>query len=628
MTNVLFMSFVYLAAAVIAVPVAKRLGLGSVLGYLLAGVGIGPFVLGFVGHEEHGVMHFAEFGVVMMLFLVGLELRPAKLWELRKPILGLGGVQVLATTAVFAGLAIAMGVAVRPAIAIGAILTMSSTAIVLSSLAERSLLKTTGGQSVFSVLLFQDIAVIPILAIFPLLAVTKAADASASDRPGWQQALLIVGAVGGVVAAGRFLLGPLFGWLAKTRLREMFTAASLLIVVGVALLMESVHLSPALGTFVAGVVLAESEYRHELESDIEPFKGLLLGVFFISVGAQIDFRLIAARPLPIAGLVVAAMTVKFVLLFVIARVFVESRPARWLFSFALAQVGEFAFVLLSFATSLDLVDDETAKLFVVVVALTMGLTPALFVVLERLVLPRVTRGEERPADVITHEGNPVIIAGQGRFGQIVGRILRANRIGTTVLDADPEIVDVMRRLGVKVFFGDATRPDLLATAGTHDAQLFVIAVDDKEMAVTIAEHVRHEYPHLTVLARATDRVHYYQLKKAGVPFVFRETFGSSVEMGIQALRSLGFRAHTAHRLVNRWRHFDEQSIDKLAGLWGDDDAYWKETRQALSEAERIMSGDTPFPTFRDLGWDNETLRAESRPKVRAAEAADADDDPE
>ena len=611
----LFLAFVYLGAAVLAVPIAKRLGLGSVLGYLLAGVAIGPFALGFVGENHHDVLHFAEFGVVMMLFLVGLELRPAMLWELRRPILGLGGLQVVVTTLVAAGGGLVLGLPAPIAIAVGTILAMSSTAIVLSSLSERGLIKSNGGQAGFSVLLFQDIAVIPILAIFPLLAGGSSeagAHASEPSRPGWMQALLVIGAVGGVVLAGRFALGPAFRWLAKTRLREIFTAAALLLVVGVALLMEKVGLSPALGTFVAGVVLAESEYRHEIESDIEPFKGLLLGVFFISVGAQIDFHLVASRPLPIAGLVVAIMAMKLVVLYAIGRLFRLDRPARWLFAFSLAQVGEFAFVLVSFATTLHLFPEETAKLLVAVVALSMAVTPLMFLALERFVLPVVTRGVTREADEITEHGNPVVIAGHGRFGQIVGRLLRANGIRTTVLDVDPEIVETLGRLGIKVFYGDASRPELLATAGCAEAKLLVIAIDDRDAAIEIAHHVKQTYPKLRVLARASDRVQYYKLRKAGVDHVHRELFASSFEMGVQALGMLGFRSHTAHRLGRTWRDFDEKSLEELAKLWGNDDVYWAAARQNIAEAERLMSSDTshgPGNATRDVAWDNSSLRA-------------------
>ena len=459
-------------------------------------------------------------------------------------------------------------------------------------------------------LLFQDIAVIPILAIFPLLAAVSTT--TANERPGWLQGLLVIGAVASVVAAGRFLLHPVFRWLGETKLREIFTAAALLIVVGVALLMQTVGLSPALGTFVAGVVLADSEYRHELESDIEPFKGLLLGVFFISVGAQIDFHLIAARPVPIVLLVIGIMAMKLGVLLVVGRLFHLERPAQWLLAFALAQVGEFAFVLVSFAQQLHVLPESMAKLLVAVVALSMAATPGLFVLLERVVLPRLTRGETRKQDVVTHDGSPVIIAGHGRFGQIVGRMLRANGVRTTVLDLDPEMVDVLRRLDVKVFYGDASRPDLLATAGCEHAKLFVLAIDDREASVKIAEYLKHQHPRLPILARAGDRMHYYALRKAGVKRIYRELFGSSWEMGVDALRLVGFRAHTAHRIGRRWRDHDAKGIEELAdvhAVHGIDEEYWKAARRMMVEVETLLSSDNLHPVHRDDGWDNEKLRA-------------------
>ena len=447
--TVLFQAFVYLLAAVVCVPIAKRLGLGAVLGYLVAGVLVGPNVLGAIGGEGAHVMHFAEFGVVLMLFIVGLELQPSLLWRLRRSILGLGGMQVAVTAAAVAAAALALGVPWRAAIAIGFIMAMSSTAIVLSTLAERNQLKTSGGQSAFSVLLFQDIAVIPILAIFPLLGVAEVTSGADDGRPAWMTALLVIGAVGGVVAAGRFVIRPAFQFLATVRLRESFIAAALLIVVAIALLMEQVGLSPALGTFVAGVVLAESEYRHELEADIEPFKGLLLGLFFISVGAQIDFPLIAREPATIIGIVAGAMVLKLGVLLIAGRVFDLDRPARWLLAFALAQVGEFAFVLIKFGTDSKIFDGDIAKPLVAAVAISMMITPLLFIVLERWVLPAVTidTSDARPQDEVTHDDASVVLAGHGRFGQIVARLLRSSGFRCTILDIDPEIVDVVRRLG-------------------------------------------------------------------------------------------------------------------------------------------------------------------------------------
>jgi monovalent cation:proton antiporter-2 (CPA2) family protein len=629
--SVLAQAFIYLCAATVFVPIAKRLGLGAVLGYLIAGVIIGPFALGLVGTEGHHVMHFAEFGVVMMLFLVGLELRPALLWQMRQPILGLGGLQVVVTAVAVGGGALALGVALRPAIAIGLTFAMSSTAIVLSTLTERGLLKSRGGQSSFAVLLFQDISVIPILAVFPLLGVTATTQVtdvtSSAGRPAWLSAVIVIGAVVGVIAIGRFVVRPVFQFLAAAKLRESFTAAALAIVVGIALLMLQVGLSPALGTFLAGVVLADNEYRHELEADIEPFKGLLLGLFFISVGAQIDFALIARQPFGIAGLVVGTMAVKLVVLHVLGRIFGLDRPARWLLGVSLAQIGEFAFVLLSIGVQAKIFPDEVADTLVATVAISMVLTPPAFILLERYILPRVSeRGAERPQDEIVAADSPVVIAGYGRFGQIVGRILRANRKPLTILDLDPEMVDVLGRLGIKAYYGDASRVELLHAAGCSHAKLFILAVDNAEVATRIAETVKQHFPHLTILARCVDRPHYWRLRQLGVRKVFRETFGSAYETGIEALKHLGYRAHTAHRLARRWRDHEEHELDELGELWGggDRDAYFKRARGAMDEAERLMRDEDPTVYVESNGgWNNESLRADREVNAAALDNPDA-----
>ncbi len=617
--TVLFQAFVYLCAAVVCVPIAKKLGLGAVLGYLVAGVLIGPDVIGLVGTEGHKVMHFAEFGVVMMLFLVGLELQPALLWKLRRPIVGLGGLQVALTTIVIAGAGLILGVGWKTALAAGMILSMSSTAIVLSSLAERAQLKTGGGQAAFSVLLFQDIAVIPILAIFPLLGVAGATAAAEDSRPAWQSGLLVLGAVGGVVAAGRFIVRPAFQFLASVKLRESFIAAALLLVVAIALLMQQVGLSPALGTFVAGVVLAESEYRHELESDVEPFKGLLLGLFFISVGAQIDFGLIGSEPLTIAGLVAGTMILKLGILLALGKLFDLDGPARWLLAFSLAEVGEFAFVLISFGVQHHIYGQAVAGPLVAAVAISMLMTPFLFVALEKWVLPAVTvdTADARPQDQIEDHDATVVIAGYGRFGQVVGRLLRSIGIRCTVLDLDPEIVDVLGRLGMKVYYGDGSRLDLLRAAGCERAKLFVVAVDDPEQAVQIVKSVREHYPALPIMARARDRIQYYELRKHGAVFVHRETFASAYEMGIEALRMLGYRGHTAHRLARRWRDHEERELEEIAAMWAREeerDTIFARVRRAFEEAERLMREADP-KTFlaKDGAWDNEVLRVDRRP---------------
>ncbi|HEY0253224.1 MAG TPA: monovalent cation:proton antiporter-2 (CPA2) family protein, partial [Kofleriaceae bacterium] len=586
--SILAQALTYLVAAVVFVPVSKRLGLGAVLGYLIAGVAIGPWLLGLVGGEHHHqVMEFAEFGVVMMLFVVGLELRPALLWQMRRPIFGLGGTQVLGTAVVVAAAAMALGVAWKGAVAIGLTFAMSSTAIVLATLSERNLLKSRGGQAAFSVLLFQDISVIPILAVFPLLGVANKISevtdvTSETGRPAWLSAIFVIGAVALVIAIGRFAIRPLFRFLAGAQLRESFIAAALMIVVGIAFLMELVGLSPALGTFLAGVVLADSEYRHELETDVEPFKGLLLGLFFISVGAQIDFGLIASSPLTIVGIVLATMVGKLCVLHVLGRMFGLDRPARWLLAFSLAQIGEFAFVLLSFTIQQRILSPELANLLTACVAISMVLTPPLFIVLQRYVLPAVTDDEadKREQDSIEFADTPVVIAGYGRFGQMVGRILRANGIELTILDLDPEMVDIVGRLGIKVYYGDASRIDLLESAGCAKAKLFVLAVDDKDQATAIARTVREHFPKLQIVARCRDRPHYWELRGLGVSHVFRETFGSAYETGICALNALGYRKHTALRLARKWREHEENVLEELGTLWGsgDRDSYFARTR--------------------------------------------------
>lgn len=609
--DLLGQAVVYLCAAVVFVPVAKRLGLGAVLGYLLAGATIGPWVLGLVGTEGHEVMHFAEFGVVMMMFLVGLELRPALLWELRRPILGLGGLQVVGCAAAVAGLAMLLGVAPKPAFAIGLVLAMSSTAIVLASLGERGLLKSPGGQASFSVLLFQDIAVIPILALFPLLGSGLAADVVGDARPAWQSALASFAAVAAIVLAGRYLARPVFQFLAQTRLRESFIAFALLIVVGIAALMQYVGLSAALGTFMAGVVLADSEYRHELESDIEPFKGLLLGLFFISVGAQIDFGLLAAEPVTILGIVFVTMIAKGVVLYVLGRAHGLDRRARWLLAFALPQIGEFAFVLVSFGEQTHVFDTDLGSRLVAAIAISMAITPLLFIALERWVLPAVAeQGARREHDVIEHSEGRVVMAGYGRFGQIVGRILRANGIKMTVLDLDPEMVDVLGRLGIKVHYGDASRLDLLEAAGCGRADLFVLAIDDAERAVAVVHAVRQYYPKLRIIARARDRPHYIELRRAGVTEVHRETFAAAFEAGVASLRALGYRAHTAHRLAQRWRAHEERELAELMDIWDQtEDVRFARVRLGMQEAERLMREEDPqVYEQRDAAWDDESLR--------------------
>jgi len=619
-----FQAFVYLTAAVLAVPVAKRLGLGSVLGYLIAGVIIGPFALGLVGSEGQDVMHFAEFGVVMMLFLVGLELEPSLLWRMRAPIVGLGGLQVTVTAAVLAGGALALGVEWKMALAVGLILALSSTAIVLQTLAEKGLMKTGGGQSSFAVLLFQDVSVIPMLALLPLLAV---ADLVSHDEaahghnwvdglPGWAHTLVVLAAVAVIIIGGRFVMRPAFRFIARTRQREVFVAAALLLIIGIALLMTKVGLSPALGTFVAGVVLANSEYRHELESDIEPFKGLLLGVFFIAVGASIDFGLVAREPATIAGLVAGLIVVKGVVLFALGRFFKLPLDQNLIFSFALAQGGEFAFVLFSFVTSAGVLPTTMTAPLIVVVAISMALTPLLFIVCERILLPKMGTREanKKPADAID-EANQVIIAGYGRFGQIVGRLLAANGKTATVLDVDSEQVELLRKFDHKVFYGDAARIDLLHTAGAHEAKVFVIATDDHEKNLQLALAVREHFPNLQVLARARGRREAFELHEAGVEHIYRETFDTALRAGVEALRTLGFRAYRAQRAGRIFLRHDEAHFRETAAIRGDREAILNLTRERNRDLEAILRADQADEQLgeEEAGWDVAKLRNLANP---------------
>ncbi|MEZ5583515.1 MAG: monovalent cation:proton antiporter-2 (CPA2) family protein [Candidatus Competibacteraceae bacterium] len=584
MNELLLQAFVYLCAAVIAVPVAKRLGLGSVLGYLIAGIVIGP-VIGLVGSETQEIQHFAEFGVVMMLFLVGLELEPHLLWKMRNRLLGLGGLQVAATAGLIAGITWLLGIYWSVALAVGLIFSLSSTAIVLQTLNEKGLIKTEGGNSSFSVLLFQDIAVIPMLALIPLLALPELADVAdiagthghgdtghhelaslVADLPGWGHALVVLGAIALVLLGGHFLSRPLFRFIAESRLREIFTASALLLVIGIALLMTLVDLSPALGTFLAGVVLANSEFRHELESDIEPFKGLLLGLFFITVGAGIDFNVLFDDFATVAGLTLGLITVKALVLFGLACLFRLESGDSWLFTLGLAQAGEFGFVLLSFCVQNSVIPPELAKTLSLVVALSMLLTPALFIVYDKLIVPRLGREDAQKPDTIDEQGT-VVIAGVGRFGQIVNRLLVASDVRTVVLDHEAAMIDMLRIFGIKSYYGDASRPELLHAAGIENAKIFIVAIDDRDRAVAMVEHVRRHYPHVKILARAFDVNHLYLLKKAGVDCAVRELFDASLELGAEALKSLGWHPFRVEKMTRAFRQHDEMGLQQRYELW-------------------------------------------------------------
>jgi monovalent cation:H+ antiporter-2, CPA2 family len=584
METFLFQATIYLGAAVIAVPFAARLGLGSVLGYLLAGILIGP-VFGLVGSETADLQHFAEFGVVMMLFLIGLELEPRTLWNMRDRLIGLGGLQVTVTAAaIFLGAKL-LGYDNSISLAIGLIFALSSTAIVLQTLAEKGLTQTSGGRSIFAVLLTQDIAVIPMLAFLPLIGVGAAvklaadgsmqlADHAAGDHgtislvaglPGWGVTLVTLGAVAMIILVGIFLTRPIFRYIHHAKLREMYTALALLIVVSISVLMSMVGLSPALGSFLAGVVLANSEFRHELESDLEPFKGLLLGLFFITVGAGINFTLLFNNPANLIAITLGIMVIKGVILFALTFPFGIRGKDRWLFTLGLAQAGEFGFVLISFSLSQGVFSPALGDRLLLITALSMLITP-LFFLAYGFLTHRLAEAETEDEDEIDHKGT-VIIAGIGRFGQIVNRLVQSAGFSTVVLDADLAAVQAMRKFGFRGYFGDPTRPDLLKASGIDDAQVLVVAIDDKAQAIKLVTYARKIRPDLHIVARARDRVHVYELYAAGANDIVRELFDSSLRAGRYALENLGLTEYEASEVETAFYQHDRASLRELADLW-------------------------------------------------------------
>ena len=599
MEGFLFQATIYLAAAVIAVPIAARLGLGSVLGYLAAGILIGP-VLGLVGAETKDLQHFAEFGVVMMLFLIGLELEPKALWDMRHKLLGLGGLQIGLSTLAIMGIAMLYDQPWGVSLAIGLTLSLSSTAIVLQTLSEKGLMQTAGGRSVFSVLLAQDIAVIPMLAFLPLIAVTlpsaivspdgsisvdpakdasHGADHGASPAdaaftfidslPAWGVTLVTIGAIAGIIIMGVFFTRPVFRYIHSAKLREMYTALALLIVVGISFTMMLVGLSPALGAFLAGVVLASSEFRHELENDLEPFKGLLLGLFFITVGAGINFELLASDFVIIVGMALLVILVKGLILFILGRMFKLRGRDQWLFALGLVQAGEFGFVLVSFSVATGVMPDGVAETLLLVIALTMLITPLLFI-LHDIISKRSTDAHIRPPDDEIDEEGPVIIAGIGRFGQVVNRLVQASGFETVVLDHNPETIAVMRRFGFKAFLGDPTRADVLRKAGLADARVLVVALDNQKSARALVAYARAQRPDLHIIARAHDRTDVYHLYQAGANDIVREMFDSSLRAGRYALENLGLSEYEAAEAQRIFYHHDRMSVRELASLWRPD----------------------------------------------------------
>ena len=584
----LFAAIVFLAGAIICVPIAKKLGLSSVLGYLLAGILIGPYILGFVGDEGQDILHFAEFGVVMMLFLIGLEIEPKNFWQMRKTIVGMGGAQVLGTMMVSFLLFIAIGFDWKVSLIISMAVALSSTAITLQTIKENGLMNTTYGASSFSILLFQDIIVILMLAIIPLLTDTEKTAVAADqgdhiylleNLPIGFQALAIFLSVVLVILAGRYIFVPMLRLVAKTRVRELLSASALLIVFALAYLMELVGLSPALGAFLGGVVLATSEFKHELESNLEPFKGLLLGLFFMAVGASINFIVLGENPLMISGLVIAIILLKAVILFLVAVIFKLKVDQRLLLTIGLAQIGEFAFVL--------------------------------GVLNERLVLPRfgTKKAETRSVDHIakTHK---VILVGFGHFGSTIGRFLRSYGIEATILDNDSDRVDLLRKMGFEVYYGDATRMDLLESAGIAEAKILISAIDDPDTAIQLSKMIKEKYPKLKLMVRAKNRYDAYELLNMGIEDVYRESLETSVKMAGDVLQHLGFRRYTVHRQAQKFIQYDEEGLRKFSDKPKTKEEYIFRVTEMIKQQEKQLEEDLQRGIIEyDNHWDSEQMRA-------------------
>lgn len=585
--------FIFLAAASIMVPIASRFKLGSVIGYLLVGILIGPFGLKLIGNAEQ-IMHFAEFGVIMMLFLIGLELEPKKLWALRKLIVGLGSLQVLITTAVLTSVGLLMGYDWQTSLALSMALTLSSTALVLQMLEEKNLMKTSEGETSFAVLLFQDIAVIPILIIIPLLhpESAKLVDATQGSLiahlPSALRAVLIAGVIGSIIIIGHFFSKHLFFIIAKTKLREVFTAFSLALVVGIAVLMESIGVSPALGAFIAGVVLANSQYKHTVEADIQPFKGLLLGLFFISVGMGMNFKLFSEHVALILSIVMGLITIKASVLSVLGRRFDLSKIQTLAFALALSQGGEFGFVLFQYAAQAQVISPELKALFTLVIAVSMLSTPFLILIYQRHIIPCLMSPlPARQYDSI-NEKNSIILAGYGRFGQIIGRFLNGEGIKITVLEKNPEQIELLKKFGYKGYFGDANRLDLLKSAGADTAKLLIVTVGNPETTLAIVKLAKHHFPHLKVFARARNRRHAYELHKAGVDYFKRELFDSSLTMTKEVLAFLEYTPEDIEKKAQAFQNHDERSLHQSFEFFEEEKDLINFARQAKGELEQIL----------------------------------------
>lgn len=585
--------FIFLAAASIMVPISSRFKLGSVIGYLIVGILIGPFGFNLIGNATQ-IMHFAEFGVIMMLFLIGLELKPKSLWKLRSLILGLGGLQVIITSMVLTCIGVSMGYAWQTSLAVSMALTLSSTALVIQMLQEKNLLKTTEGETSFAVLLFQDIAVIPILIILPLLNshnstlnVSKESTLI-THLPQWERAVLITCVIGAVIIAGHYLSRHLFMIIARTNLREVFTAFSLALVLGITILMEKIGVSPALGAFIAGVVLANSQYKHTVEADIQPFKGLLLGLFFISVGMGMNFSLFSQQMPLIISAVLGLIAIKALIMLILGRSFGLSKIQSIGFALTLAQGGEFAFVLFQYAFDTRVINQHTDNFFTLVVGLSMLATPILVLVYHRFIVPRlISIIPRQPYDSI-NENNGIILAGYGRFGQIIGRLLNGEHIKVTVLEKNPQQIELLRKFGYKGYFGDANRLDLLKSAGAEHAKLLIVAVGNVEANLEIVKLAKQAFPHLKIYARARNRRHAYELHRIGVDYFRRELFDSSLTMTKEILKFLDYKHEDVEKKAEAFRKHDEASLYKSFDFFEEESDLISFARQAKGELERIL----------------------------------------
>jgi monovalent cation:proton antiporter-2 (CPA2) family protein len=577
---------IFLLTAVLIVPLFQRLKLGAVLGYLASGMIIGPWGMGLIGDVE-STLKFSEFGVVLLLFLIGLELEPRRLWTLRNSVFGLGGAQVAATGLVIGTIALASGFSWQAALITGLGCAMSSTVLVMTSLSERGQLLTRYGRESFAVLLFQDLAVIPLLALLPLLAAVPGHGASQ-----WLGAVKGIAVIAVFIGGSRLLIRPALKFIARNRSREVFTAAALLLVIGTALIMEKIGLSMSLGAFLAGVLLADSEFRHELEADIEPFKGLLLGLFFIAVGMSANLTLVWSEPLTLLGLALAMMLIKFTVMYAISRATGANNIHAQRLAVALAQGGEFAFVLLAAATGLGVFDLKTSQLLIMAVTVSLLFAPLLFVTHDRMISRWLERTSTPEYDVIDGPGNPVIIAGFGRVGQVVSRILRMCGIPFTAIEVNYQQVDFVRRFGSKIYFGDATRLDLLISAKIGNAKLFVLAIDDVEASLKTAALIREHFPDLPILARARNRTHHFQLRDLGITMIYRETFLSSIAIAQQALLNLGFTAAAAERAASLFRQHDESLIEVQHAVHHDEAQLIQNSQLATEQLKSLFEADT------------------------------------